>query len=195
MEIESVAEGRYTLLTIDDGSGACLVVKVKRRQVAKGDEAEWPSNTEVDNVEVVMHMGWPSLQLDGKRIAIGDVLKVKGTIDSFRDERQLELKRLFLIPDTNAEAQSWIETAKWKRDVLSKPWMLTPEGRDKVDAQIKREGQKERDHARRKKEWSRKTDEKRRRHDEKAEVKREKMAALYDAGALKGSGVIVAPWE
>jgi len=195
VEIETLAEGKYTLLTLDDGSGECMVVKIKRRELAKDDEAEYPSNTEVDNVDVRVSMGLPSVFLDNKPVQLGDVVKVKGTIETFRNVRQLELKRMFKVKDTNEEAQTWSEVARWKRDVLSKPWVLSTAERDKVDAQIQREKQKEREKTRRKREWDARLLEKRRRHDEEHEARRKEEELRYNAGALKGSNVILAPWE
>lgn len=195
VEVELIAEGRYTLLTLDDGSGECIVVKIKRRIATKDDHATYPSNTEVDNVDVHVKLGWPSVLLDNKPVQLGDVVKVKGTIDSFRGVRQLELKRMFAVKDTNAEAQAWSEVAKWKTDVLAKPWVLSKADRDKVEAQIRYEERKDREHAKRKREWNAKVSDKRRRHDEKHEAKRRVEEARFNAGALRGSEVILAPWE
>ncbi|GAB1741065.1 hypothetical protein NU219Hw_g6314t1 [Hortaea werneckii] len=194
VDIQTVAGGKYTLLTLDDSSGECLVLKIKSRDLRQSNE-EYPSNTEIDNVDVLVSLGDTTVLLNSAPLQIGDVLKAKGTVEFFRNKRQLDLKRLFLVPSTNAEAQAWSETAKWKRDVLSKPWLLTQEARDEIDKDILRQAQKERDHARRKQDRSRKVEEKRRRHDEKAEVKRKKLDAIYNAGALKGSNIIFAPWE
>ncbi|KAI6792809.1 hypothetical protein KC360_g3769 [Hortaea werneckii] len=194
VEIQTVAGGKYTLLTLDDSSGECLVLKIKSRDLRQSNE-EYPSNTEIDNVDVHVSLGHTTVLLNSAPLQIGHVVKAKGTVEFFRNKRQLDLKRLFLVPSTNAEAQAWSETAKWKRDVLSKPWRLTQDARDKVDKDILRQTQKERDHARRKQDWSRKVEERRRRHDEKAEVKRKKLDTIYNAGALKGSHIISAPWD
>ncbi|KAI7284118.1 hypothetical protein KC345_g2479 [Hortaea werneckii] len=194
VDIQTVAGGKYTLLTLDDSSGECLVLKIKSRDLRQSNE-EYPSNTEIDNVDVHVSLGHTTVLLNSAPLQIGDVLKAKGTVGFFRNKRQLDLKRLFLVPSTNAEAQAWSETAKWKREVLSKPWLLTQDAKDKIDKDILRQAQKERDHARRKQDWSRKVEEKRRRHDEKAEVKRKKLDTIYNAGALKGSHIISAPWD
>ena len=197
VEIDTVAEGRYTLLTLDDGSGACAVVKIVRRKEAeREDGVQWPSNTEVDNVDVRVRVGAPlEVYLNGQVVQLGSVLKVKGTLDTFRSTRQLELKRLFLVPDTTAEAQAWSETARWKSEVLSQPWVLKPQQREAVDRNLVEEERKGREHERRRREWERKAEEKRRRRDEKSEGKRKKLEAFYDAGALRGSSVLPTPWE
>ncbi|KAI7257311.1 hypothetical protein KC343_g7418 [Hortaea werneckii] len=194
VDIQTVAGGKFTLLTLDDGSGECLVLKIKSRDLRQINE-EYPSNTEIDNVDVLVSLGHTTVVLNSAPLHIGDVVKAKGTVEFFRNKRQLDLKRLFPVPSTNAEAQAWSETAKWKRDVLSKPWRLTQDAKDKIDKDILRQAQKERDHARRKQDRSRKVEEKRRRHDEKAEVKRKKLDTIYNAGALKGSHIISAPWD
>ncbi|TKA58599.1 hypothetical protein B0A55_08701 [Friedmanniomyces simplex] len=187
--------GRYTILTIDDSSGACIDVKITSRYVAAGDEAEYPSNTTVDNIDVHVQWNLPTLHLDSKPVALGSVLEVKGTISVFRNARQLELKRLFNVPDTNAEAAAWAKTAKWKKDLLSQPWMLTRQERETIDERIRQEEQAERAWAKRKQEWDAKHGIERRRYEEKKEAKRKRADARMNAGALRGSGILRAPWE
>lgn len=195
LEIEQIAEGKYTLLTLDDGSGECIVVKIKRREQADDGNGPPPSNTEVDNVSVHVDLGLPMLFLEKKPVELGSVVKVKGTIDTFRDVRQLELQRLFTVKDTNMEAKAWSEVAQWKRDILSRPWVLSQAERDAVDEKSRVDERKERERAKRKRELSGRVSDKKRRHDEKRECRRKKEEARYDAGALKGSNAIPMPWE
>lgn len=193
VHVETYAEGKYTVLTLDDGSGECMDVKVKRTERVELDDTLW--HTEAEHVNVGVNLGQPAVYLGEVPIEIGAVVKAKGTIDSFRNVRQLELKRLFLIKDTNAEAAAWSKTAEWKRKTLSTPWVLTQSQREKVDEQIRLQERQEREHARKKKAWDARTLDKRRRHDEKHELKRREKEAKYNAGALKGSNIILEPWE
>ncbi|KAK5119739.1 hypothetical protein LTR85_007315 [Meristemomyces frigidus] len=196
VEIETIAEGKYTLLTLDDGSGECMVAKIKRRERAQDDEAEATlSNTEAESVDVHINLGLPAVFLDDRPVEVGAVIKAKGTIDSFRNVRQLELKRMFIVKDTNAEAEEWAKMAELKRETLSRPWTLTQADRDMVDEKIRLEESEQREHASKKKEWDGRISEKRRRHDEKYELKRREKEIKYNAGALKGSNIILAPWE
>jgi hypothetical protein len=186
---------RYALLMLDDGSGRAIEVKIPRRHGLAIDSGEvHPSNTLVDNLNVYDTWGLASLFIDNQPIHVGTVLKVKGTIGEFR-ERQVELKRVFLVKDTNEEVVFWAGVAKHRRDVLSKPWMLSFADMRALDDQIEAETRKdeERKVARRIKyeasmERKAEKDEKRQRH-------ADKKRRLFDTGALKGSDVIKAPWE
>ncbi|KAK1064805.1 hypothetical protein LTR74_008378 [Friedmanniomyces endolithicus] len=193
--VDIETRGRYTILSVDDSSGACIDVKVTSRAVAAGDESEYPSNTTVDNVDVRLDRGLPTLHLDFRPAALGSVLEFKGTISIFRNTRQLDLKRLWVVPDTNEETAAWVKTAKWKRDVLSRPWVLTQEERDAIDDKIRREERKDRAKVKMKREWVAKHGAERLRHEEKNEGKRKRAEARMNVGALKGSEVIRAPWE
>jgi hypothetical protein len=186
---------KYALLMLDDGSGRAIEVKIPRRHGPALDNGEvYPSNTLIDNLNVYDTWGLASLFIDNKPIHVGTVLKVKGTIAEFR-ERQVELKRVFLVKDTNEEAVFWAGVAKHRRDVLSKPWVLSAADMKVLDDQIEAETRKEeeRKHARRIKYEASK--ERKAENDEKRQRQAERKRRLFDAGALKGSDVIKAPWE
>ena len=187
-----VRSNRYILITLDDSSGSCIEVKTRFRDVKADDHAEYPSNTVVDNVDIHINLGLPSVQINKEPIDIGTIIKVKGTIDSFRNIRQLKLERAWAVKDTNEEAKAWAETAEWRRDVLSNPWVLTKTQRDAIDEQIQLDAVKERDKSRKRRAWDAKYAEKKKRRVEKVESRRKRHEDKYNAGALVGSGVIPA---
>jgi Telomere regulation protein Stn1 len=113
--------GRYVLLTVDDGSGATMVVKV--RQVEQSVDTH--SNTTVLNVNIFSTPISYWLEIDNERVDVGTVIRVKCTISSFRGERQLVLQRASVVKTTKDEAEAWLDTARCKLDTLSKPWQLT----------------------------------------------------------------------
>ena len=196
--IDIEQRGRYTILSIDDSSGACIDVKIERRRVKAGDGAEYPSNTTVDNVDVKIELALPTLHLNAKAVEIGTVLEVKGTISVFRNTRQIDLARLFRIKDTNAEVAAWAKTAQWKRDVLSYPWLLSTEQRRRVDEKLREEQRQERETNIRKRDWRAKHSqqiEQRRAHEEKKEAKRKRAEVKYNFGALEGSHLLPTPWD
>lgn len=185
---------KFALITLDDGSGKVIEVKIPRRQTQLDDDAVFPSNTLINNVNVWVDMAVASVHVDGKALSVGSVVRVKGIITVFR-ERQIELKRIFRVKDTNEEAAFWTSLAKWRREVLSKPWVLTHEQKTKIDDEIaevtkqtqKRAVVKKGDHAAR---LARKA-----KIDEKKEKRRLLEAATFDAGALPGSHILRAPWQ
>ncbi|KAG8623536.1 hypothetical protein KVT40_008512 [Elsinoe batatas] len=123
-----------TMITLDDGSGVCIDMVVKRDK--SSDE---PGTTLTEKVTMgfssgPLNMVDPSkLFLDGTTLQPGMVVKAKGTFSSFRGIRQVELKRLALIKDTAEEMAAWEAEARFKREVLARPWVLTEEERREID--------------------------------------------------------------
>jgi hypothetical protein len=133
---------------------------------------------------------------------IGTVIKVKAVIGEFRYVKQLELKRIYVLRTTAEEVKEWAEVARWKRDVLSKPWVLTPERLRELDGEDARERRKQRDVERKNVEYKKVKEEKLakkrervERHEAKAEKRRKQKEEELNKGALKGSDVLWAPWQ
>lgn len=182
---------RYTILTLDDGSGATIEVKITRLRPDEYNAVESPSNTTVDNLDVVSSFGRFEVMVDRQRVDIGTVLKTKCTISEFRNQKQLELKRISILATTNAEAKAWAETAAFKRDVLSTPWHISSSQHKKILKQIKTERKKEEEYERKKAEYEAKKRAKKRKFDDymakwnaKWELDRRKQEVIMNAGAL-----------
>jgi hypothetical protein len=112
----------HTLFHIDDGSGETIAVKI---QLLSSVELtpESPSNTTVSNVDVSTTSGPSDIRIDGVRLDIGTVVKLKCTIERFWDSPQLVLQRAVLLKSTTEEAKEWEEQAKWIAR-LKEPWSL-----------------------------------------------------------------------
>jgi len=119
------------IITIDDGSGAIIELKVGRD---KGPEKS--SDTNIQNLKIVSGIGYFRFRLDENIVDIGAIVKIKGTFDSFRGARQIELKRIWIINDTAEEAAAWLASATFKRDVLLHPWHLSASDRLAVDRHL-----------------------------------------------------------
>lgn len=122
---------------------------------------------------------------------IGTVVKAKGTISEFRGVKQLDLKRIWRVTTTNAEAQAWIETVAFKQKVLSTPWRLTSMEHTKIKNDIKAERKKLQEYERRKAEHETKKKEQREareahlaQRETRLEMRRRKEEAMMNAGAL-----------
>lgn len=185
---------KLALLSVDDGSGQTIEVKIARRYGPDVDGEVYPSNTLVDNLDVNTTWGLASLSIDRRPICIGAILKIKGTITKFR-QRQIDLKRVFVVKDTNEEVAFWAATAKHRREVLSRPWLLTDAEMRAIDNEIQLEEQNERQRKSERKAKYVKYEERKARNDEKRERQRKKVQDSLDEGALAGSNVIKAPWE
>lgn len=186
---------KYALLMLDDGSGSAIEVKIPRRHGPDLSSGTLhPSNTLVDNVDIHSKWGLASLSVDKKAVPVGTILKVKGTITKFR-ERQIELKRVFFVRDTNEEVNFWAGVAKHRRDILSKPWVLSKAEMKVIDDGIEAEERKERERKKARQAKYAKHEERKAKSDEKRERQRKRVQEVLDDGALVGSNVIKAPWE
>jgi hypothetical protein len=182
---------RYTTLTLDDGSGATIEVKIVRFSPDMYNPVESLSNTSVDNVNVVSHLGIFEVTIDHHQVDIGTVIKTKGMLSEFRGAKQLELKRVWILSTTNKEAQAWTETTTFKEIVLSKPWHLTSAEHRRITNEIKLEKRKLRDYERRKDEHEAKKRQQRKAREEylaqkaaKLEILHRKENIMMNAGAL-----------
>ena len=62
-----------------------------------------------------------------KGVDVGSVVKVKGYITIFRDTRQIAMKSVVVLGDTNAEVKAWKEGTKFRNEIMRVPWVVTPE--------------------------------------------------------------------
>ncbi|KAM0801416.1 hypothetical protein BDR22DRAFT_820552 [Usnea florida] len=76
--------------------------------------------------------------VDLSGVDIGTVVKVKGGVGSFRDVRQMLLERISIIRTTNEEVAAWAENSAFRREILSRPWVV--EEGDEKRARRKAEG-------------------------------------------------------
>jgi hypothetical protein len=182
---------KYTVLTLDDGSGANIEVKIVRLTPNVCNPIESPSNTMIDNVNVVSHLGVFEVTVDHKQVDIGTVIKAKATLCEFRGAKQLELKRVWIIPTTTEEAQAWAETAVFKQNTLSKPWHLSSAEHKTITKEIKAERKKVQTYERLKAEHEKKRRAQTKVREEylaqkeaKMEVRRRKENIIMNVGAL-----------
>jgi hypothetical protein len=182
---------KYTVLTLDDGSGATIEMKIIRRVPGDLNSENAPSNTHVDNVNVISEFGVFEVIIGQERIEIGTVIKAKGTISEFRAIKQLEMKRVWTVSTTNEEAQAWAEAASFKQKVLSVPWRLTSAEHRKIKDKIKSDKRKvkereilKRDHEKKREEHRKAKELHMAQREIKLEARRRKEEAMMNAGAL-----------
>lgn len=188
--VEDIAS-KYALLTLDDGSGATIVVKITRLPPDVAKSAECPSNTSVDNVNMRMEVGSFDVVVDGQVLDIGSVVKVKCTIDEWKGTKQLELKRIRIVISTEEEIRTWDELARWKRDVIGAPWVLEGDTLKNLEQEDRNERKKrwESDRAREEKRKAhvakgKEREARHKAHEEKWERRRRKEEIIMNAGAL-----------
>lgn len=173
---------RYTVLTLDDGSGANMELKIVRipPRCEQNPVDTSSTTTTIDNVNVISRLGLFEVLVAQQRLVIGTVVKAKGTISEFRGAKQLELKRIWVVTSTNEEAQAWAEAAAFKQAVLSRPWHISATEGKKIKGKIRAEKKREQEFQRREAEHE--TVMKQR--EAKLETRRRKEEAMMNAGAL-----------
>lgn len=198
VDVEILGNGKYLILTLDDGSGSTIECKTEVRQPDRRDETvgnmkireHWPSTTLVDNLDARIDFGVPKVAIDEQGADVGVLVKAKGTIDTFRQQRQLKLERIRIVKDTNEEAKAWQETAELKTETLSRPWVLTEARKVEIDAKLAQEMASEAEKSKKKRSRDAKYEQRKLRHEEKKERKRRALEGDFDKGALSRSGIL-----
>jgi hypothetical protein len=182
---------RYTVLTIDDGSGANIELKIVRMPQEGKNPIDTSSRTEIDNLQVISRSGVFEVTVDQQPLDIGSVLKAKCTISEFRGVKQLELKRVSIVKTTDEEARAWTETAAFRQKVLARPWHISSSEHKKIKHDIKTEKKRQQEYDRRKAEYEAKKEEQRlarevyyEQREKKLEVRRRREEVVMNAGAL-----------
>lgn len=119
--LEDFHEKRW-LLTLDDSSGETIDVlcdKSSNHFSSKSKQDGW--DTEPEKCTNIL-----------SQIDLGSIIQVKGTISTFRDIRQVHLKRVKVLPDTNAEVEFWRQRVQLFGKVLSKPWYVSAHQQQKL---------------------------------------------------------------
>lgn len=139
---------RRTILTLDDSSGATIEVAVLKAEPPQDKDTEpehvggketnqqqHPANARgpaqqvqeqaQKNVVTVSHIATTQgTPLDISALHPGTLAHVKGTLSTFRGTMQLQLERVFPVPDTNAEMRFIDQRLRYLVEVLSVPWWL-----------------------------------------------------------------------
>ncbi|KAI9934995.1 hypothetical protein AWENTII_005456 [Aspergillus wentii] len=194
---------RRTVLTLDDSSGATVDIVVLKKEdapvsvstgsgrVCEDDETPSSAAAKQTQPKTEMHLASTTkTDLDISTLHPGTVIKVKGTLSTFRSAMQLQLERFFAVPDTNAEMQFLDQRIRFLVDVLSTPWYLSDEEIDQLrlaaeEEEERVEGERERALKRQRRRAEREEKDQRRiqRMWEAEERKREKEASsVKDAG-------------
>ena len=70
-------------------------------------------------------------QIPWAELDVGTVVKIKGQITSFRDVKQIDVVKVEVLRGTAAEVKCWDEVLSFRRDIISKPWVVTAEQEEK----------------------------------------------------------------
>ncbi|KAJ4295147.1 hypothetical protein N0V90_007157 [Kalmusia sp. IMI 367209] len=182
---------RYTTLTLDDGSGATIEVKIVRLTPDLFNPVQSPSNTMIDNLNILSGLGQFDVTVNNQLVDIGTIIKVKGMISDFRGFKQLDLKRIWIVSTTNEEVKFWEEAATFKKNVLSRPWRISRSEHAKIKKDMKIEQRRAREYEKQRAVHEAKKIEKRKARAEymalketKYEAVRRKEEIMMNAGSL-----------
>ncbi|TVY85506.1 CST complex subunit STN1, partial [Lachnellula suecica] len=110
--------------TLDDSSGMCIectcpVPVPAKATVTKPSAAKGlpPTVTKAEGPTVTN----PNIPWDN--VDVGTVVKIKGGIKEFREQRQVEIIKVEVLGGTALEVKCWDEALVFRREVLGVPWV------------------------------------------------------------------------
>ncbi|CAM1501906.1 Fc.00g038900.m01.CDS01 [Cosmosporella sp. VM-42] len=122
-----VAVDDYTgrrVYTVDDSSGACiecmLTIPIPPKEA--DDVSQKGDPVQKALIEAAKPPPVPQRYVD---IDVGSVVDVKGGLSIFRDEKQIDIEKLTAVKSTAEEVALWEKKARFRKDVLNKPWVLS----------------------------------------------------------------------
>ena len=140
---------RFILLTLDDGSGAVIDVKIERPDTAlpMRPEVKVIMNTRLDEVKIAKFCADNNchdqhVMINGQLLETGDVIKAKGLLTQFKDTRQVLMKRTSLAENTDVECRFWLDYASFVASTLARPWVLSHEALQRLDREDRLEQHK-----------------------------------------------------
>ncbi|OQE47417.1 hypothetical protein PENCOP_c001G07998 [Penicillium coprophilum] len=145
----------HTILTLDDSSGATIDIAVLKKTEPKPsttsqqvpatdpEQPEWSSFSltapTATSLTQTKHLTSKDRdEIDISALQPGALVRVKGTLSTFRSQMQLNLERFWIVRDTNTEMQFLDTRLRFLIEVLSVPWVLTDEEIETLRADAER---------------------------------------------------------
>lgn len=116
--------------TIDDSSGACIEALIDLPNT--NNQPQNAGTYELAKYDTTA----ATTQYD--HLDVGDIIDVKGQLALFRNEKQIRVEKINVVPSTSQEVSLWEKRAAFRRNVLDKPWNL----RDKQLRQCRKEAER-----------------------------------------------------
>ncbi|KAI2463747.1 hypothetical protein F4781DRAFT_108097 [Annulohypoxylon bovei var. microspora] len=109
------------IYTIDDSTGECIECSVEIPKPVDNNLQNGVDHEAITAVPVPVPALAPDPHSD---IDVGMVVEVKGSTKVFRDQKQIKIQKLQRVKSTNQEVQFWNKIREFRREVLSRPWVL-----------------------------------------------------------------------
>ncbi|KAJ5796465.1 uncharacterized protein N7518_005005 [Penicillium psychrosexuale] len=172
---------RRTILILDDSSGATIEIAVLKQTspnpstTSRATPATDPGKPAWSSFSLTAPTATSLTQtthvtskdhneIDISALQPGTLVRVKGTLSTFRSQMQLHLERFWLVRDTNAEMQFLDTRLRFLIEVLSVPWVLTDEEIETLRDDAERCDERALEHKRRAERVARKRVEREERH-------------------------------
>ncbi|KAK3947135.1 hypothetical protein QBC32DRAFT_224838 [Pseudoneurospora amorphoporcata] len=169
----SSRKGQIQVVTIDDSSGETIECVIPLPALPPSTTAGQPLQQQ--------QQPQPLPMIDSE-IDIGQTLDIKGSLRTFRDQRQLKVEKIVHLRTTEQEVAFWEKVVQLRREVLDRPWKLEAKvvrslrreamGVDTERELKKREREIEKDEARRERKRRRRLEEERKVEEMEREAKR-----------------------
>ena len=136
----------FWLFTLDDSSGGTIDLIYPKPKPPAGDgqaaDGQPGFIAVTQSTHAVTTSNPPEPKSDPllpllEKLECGAVVQAKGTLSSFRQRLQINLKRLNVIQDTNTELLHIQARSHYLLTVLNVPWTLTVEAQDNLLSQAK----------------------------------------------------------
>jgi hypothetical protein len=92
--------------------------------------------------------------INGGEVDVGMVVDIKGSIKTFRDDKQINIEKIKRIRCTEEEVALWEKRTQFKTDVLEKSWTLSDKQIRKCRKEAERTGDTEKKKKKREKRWN-----------------------------------------
>ncbi|KAI9745567.1 MAG: hypothetical protein M1818_001101 [Claussenomyces sp. TS43310] len=121
------------VFTVDDSSGTNIEATCAPPPKNIPDPAPMDHSIQSEHCSDTLVKTQQLVSPDGPVLAdieVGSVVKIRGRIGIYRDQKQLQLvgpKGMTMLRDTNEEVMCWNDALKFKADVLARPWKVTEE--------------------------------------------------------------------
>ncbi|KAI2610105.1 uncharacterized protein GGS25DRAFT_487464 [Hypoxylon fragiforme] len=102
--------------TVDDSSGECIECSTSLPKPDPG-----LTKTSADGETANATASIPGAHSD---IDVGMVVDVKGSTNLYRDQKQIKIHKMQRIRSTEYEVQFWKKIRDFRKDVISRPWIL-----------------------------------------------------------------------
>lgn len=112
---------------LDDSSGLCIEATIALQAPPVGKDTAISQNQSDKAATDATASGQHESAVSGspfEEFNVGDIVDVKGSLSTFRNEIQIKIEKMTPVKSTAQEIQLWEKRSNFRRDILDKPWVL-----------------------------------------------------------------------